>query len=155
MRGATTLNSVSRSLSEVGRSSSQVGVFSRRPLSEPAITRILGNLELGIWNLECVRNLECGRECQTWNAGANSKFQIPNSKLLDLALPDLDKFEPILPRLQQLPDLRRGRGRPVEPSDRFAPGDLEQFAIPHEIDHPERRQAGLPRPEEITRAAET
>src|SRR5687768_17317877 len=34
------LKSVSRSLSEVGRSPSQVGAFSRRPLKRPAITRM-------------------------------------------------------------------------------------------------------------------
>src|SRR4051812_49634663 len=35
------LNSVSRSLSEVGRSPSHVGALRRRPLSVPAITRTL------------------------------------------------------------------------------------------------------------------
>src|SRR3954467_8834406 len=40
MRGARILNSVSRSLSDVGRRPSQVGALSRRPLSVPAITRM-------------------------------------------------------------------------------------------------------------------
>src|SRR5262252_1133318 len=39
MRGARMLNSVSRSLSDVGRKPSHVGAFRRRPLSVPAITR--------------------------------------------------------------------------------------------------------------------
>src|SRR5687768_16806817 len=42
MRGARTLNSVSRSLSEVGRSPSHVGGFRRLPFSRPAITRMRG-----------------------------------------------------------------------------------------------------------------
>src|SRR5262245_41849641 len=37
-----TLNNVSRSLSDVGRSPSHVGDFSRRPLSAPAMTRMNG-----------------------------------------------------------------------------------------------------------------
>src|SRR5262245_62633673 len=40
MRGARILNSVARSLSDVGRRPSHVGVLSRRPFNEPAITRI-------------------------------------------------------------------------------------------------------------------
>src|SRR5262245_47725586 len=40
MRGARILNSVSRTLSDVGRRPSHLGVLSRRPFNEPAITRI-------------------------------------------------------------------------------------------------------------------
>src|SRR5262245_44908793 len=41
MRGARTLNKVSRSLSEVGRTPSQSGAFRRLPLYRPAMIRTL------------------------------------------------------------------------------------------------------------------
>src|SRR5262245_36928022 len=49
-RGATMLNSVSRSLSDVGLSPSHVGASSRRPLYEPAITRMSGRAALPYFN---------------------------------------------------------------------------------------------------------
>src|SRR6187397_988625 len=46
IRGMRTLNSVSRSLSDVGRNPSHAGDFSRRPFSDPAMMRMLGSSDL-------------------------------------------------------------------------------------------------------------
>src|SRR4026207_2550312 len=79
MRGARILNSVSRNLSDVGRTPSHFGVFSRRPLNSPAMTRKL-----------------------------NSQFPIPNSRApsrvqrpatSDQRLTHLDQPELLLPSL--------------------------------------------------------
>src|SRR6266508_4647359 len=132
MRGARMLNSVSRSLSDVGRSPSHVGAFSRRPLSDPAITRI---------------------------AYARLKPSRSDSRdLPDLPdphdLPDLYELEPLRPVREQPADRRRRRPRLLEPPRRLALRDFEQLVVAHEIDHAERRHARLARPEEIARTAQ-
>src|SRR5438874_6420288 len=70
------------------------------------------------------------------------------------ALPDFDQFETCLPVLQQsIHQCRRRRGL-LEPIGRFALRNLEQPAIAHEIDQPERWHAGLACAEEIARPAQ-
>src|SRR6478672_6874933 len=78
---------------------------------------------------------------------AQSDYQItrlPNYPISTRFLSDFD----------QLLDRRRRRRRGVEPPDGFAAGGFEQLAVANQIDHPERRHAGLTRAEEVARSTQ-
>src|SRR5476649_2202735 len=118
IRGARMLNSVSRSLSDVGRSPSHVGALRRRPFSDPAMTR----------------------------------NRLPDHQITQL--PDLDEAEALFPARQELVHARRVGQRLREPARGLLLRRVQHVAIADEIDHPERRQAGLARAEEIAGAAQ-
>src|SRR5258706_2711996 len=65
------------------------------------------------------------------------------------SLSDLDQLEAGFPALEQLVD--RGRVGPgaFEPRGRFLPREVQEISIAHQIDESERRDAGLPGPEEV------
>src|SRR5258706_7941280 len=115
------LKSVSRSLSDVGRSPSHVGAFSRLPFSVPAITRIFRSLP--------------------------APPDLPG-------LPDLDQFEALLPIGKKLLDRVRRRRERLEPPARLLLREHQHLVIANQINHAERRYAGLSRPEEISGAAQ-
>src|SRR5471030_1725367 len=120
------LNSVSRSLSDVGRTPSHVGAFRRLPLSVPAITRI-DDARL-----------------------KPSRYTPPAPP----DLPDLNQLESLLPARQQLVHTRGVRHRRGEPARRLALRGIQHVAVADEIDHPKGRHAGLARPEKIAGPAQ-
>src|SRR5476649_2631012 len=129
IRGARMLNSVSRSLSDVGRSPSHVGAFSRRPFNEPAITRIrFARLK-----------------------GSRSYGPAPPAPH---ASSNLDELEALFPARQELVHARGVGQRLRKPARGLLLRRVQHLAIADEIDHPERRQAGLARAEEIAGAAQ-
>src|SRR5262245_41588248 len=148
MRGARMLNNVSRSLSDVGRTPSHVGVFKRRPFNEPAITRISdaagttktrrreGRTKNPLYKRSFVRS--------SWFRG----FVIP------VPSSDLDQLEALFPAGEQLVEAG-GRGvRGLEPPRRLALRDIQELAVANQIDHAERWDAGLSRTEKISRPAQ-
>src|SRR5580765_2041590 len=132
MRGARTLNSVSRSLSDVGRPPSQVGESRRRPFRVPAITRIESDYLV-------MRRF-----------GDISPDRSPSHQFAELT-DSLDLYQPesLLPALEHLRQrLSRRRGG-FEPRVRFDFRAIEDRAIANEIDRSERRHARLARAEEV------
>src|SRR5438445_12742683 len=130
------LNSVSRSLSDVGLSPSHVGAFRRRPFNDPAITRIIA------------ARLKPSRYT---SRSLPDPPDLPDpSDPPDL--PDLNELEALLPAGQQLVDAGGARRERLKPARRLALRRVQHVAVTHEIDHAECRDAGLPRPDEIARA---
>src|SRR5438309_12048126 len=134
MRGARMLNSVSRSLSDVGRSPSQVGAFSRRPFSDPAMTRI------SLPDLPAPPDLP----------GPLALPDLPAPP----DLPHLDQLEALLPVNDQFLHGAGRRDRSIEPARSFRMRRRQEIAIADEIDQAKRRHAGLTRAEEISRPAQ-
>src|SRR5207248_7079911 len=95
IRGARMLNSVSRSLSDVGRRPSHVGGSRRLPFRAPAITRI-------------------GSTFLHW------RRPHPRRSAKALALPYFDQLEALFPILDQPADGRGAGLRRVEPCRRLA-----------------------------------
>ena len=116
--GPSTLNSVSRSPSDVGRTAAPGGADSRRPLQRPAMMRI----------------------------------RIPIRKLPDQPTPTRPKR--VGPVRREVLDERLRRAAVVEPRDGFAPRVFHQRVIAQQIADAQRRQAGLPRAEEIAGPAQ-
>src|SRR5438105_6140734 len=145
------LNSVSRSLSDVGRTPSHAGALRRRPLSVPAITR--NAIWPSIGDPERSPYL-----CDPPDPPNPLATRKGSPYLCDLPDPpdlsDLDQPETLLPREQQ-PVEACGFGRRArEIARRFPMRHVEHLAIADEIDHAEGRHAGLPRAEEIARSAQ-
>src|ERR1041384_960586 len=128
MRGARMLKSVSRSLSDVGRRPGQSGLFKRRPLYRPPITRI---------NHEVHEGRE-GLETQTW------LWPLTNFNQSKLILPAL------LHELQEL--ARQAAG--VHERARFPMRRFHHVAVAHEIAGSQLRQPRLPGAEEVARPAQ-
>src|SRR5437867_12024765 len=149
------LKSVSRNLSEVGRSPSHVGAVSRWPFNLPAMTRIPTNLFCtGGGAPPPPRAVaDAAEDRAAWPGPTRgSRAWDPWPQAL---LSNFDQLEAGFPSLQQV--LHRGgrRRRLVEPRDRFALRGVENLPVADEIHHAKRRHAGLPRAEEIPGAAKT
>src|SRR5258705_13116986 len=129
-RGVRILNSVSRSLSDVGRRPSHVGALRRRPLNRPAITRIA-----------CEPRRPAG-----WRA-QRAFVAIP--PLSNLYQPEL-----LLPALlHELQELARQPAL-VHERPRLAVRGLHDVAVPHQVARAQLRQPRLPRAEEVARPAQ-
>src|SRR5438445_7255380 len=145
MRGARMLNSVSRSLSDVGLSPSHVGAFRRRPFNDPAITRIIAaRLKPSRYTSRSLPDPPDQPD------PPDPPDQLDPSDPPDL--PDLNELEALLPAGQQLVDAGGARRERLKPARRLALRRVQHVAVTHEIDHAECRDAGLPRPDEIARA---
>src|SRR5437868_4386086 len=98
------LNSVSRSLSEVGRSPSHVGGFRRRPFNAPAITRTASSPSIPRTQRDRAtkpqRHRDPGFLCVFVSLWLNPPCP-PSTRCL---LPDLDQLEPLRPVRDQPAD---------------------------------------------------
>src|SRR4029453_5894315 len=130
IRGASTLKSVSRSLSDVGPSPSHAGVCSVRPLCAPAMTRIKPSPTC---RLRARRELKVGPARST--------------------LPNANQTEPLLPTRADERGKCLGLRRIFERQDRFATCLLHQLMIAQQVADAKRRHARLPRAEEVAGAA--
>src|SRR5688500_18104524 len=137
MRGASTLKSVSRRRSEVGRSPAHEGDARRRPLRCPAMIRTLARLRLGGDKHE----------------GSASLEQYLLARPPGGRLANLDETELRVPLVAD--DGRQRRRQPcLDLPPRLPVGYFQDVAVAYEVPGAELRQPRLPRAEEVARSTQ-